>query len=1092
MTTLATGAAGAAIGGWIGGPMGAQMGWLAGVAIGGALFGEKVVQEGPRLEDRVVQVSTYGLNMSRIYGTIRVTGNVIWTTDLKETRHENSVGGKGGGQSYTEYTYSVSFAVSICQGDLTGLRRIWADGKLILDYSETNNGKAHDFQAAGFKYYSGTEDQLPDPTIQAHMGQTPAYRGQAYVVFTDLQLKDYGNRIPNLSFEVTNGDQASFTRYSITPASNGVTGANAQYQFFHPVSGFLWGRDDTTNIHGQTYIYCVDPFTNNVIGRIGSPSYGTAQGRFGPMGYDSLRNQIVVLVRDGSSQCWVDRYDCDTYMRVGSGLISDVVPFFDWVYKTELIYNPGRDAMWLFGSAHPFLGPQTWEITPFGATPFAPDYMPSAVNFTNLQYIADSNLFIGCDPYHKLTAWSAADYSKLWEFVGAGTVRSDSIDYGTYDSLRKRFVFAEGNSLKAIDIENGNVVAEGTVVIARGIQAINYVADMDVIILGDDEVTGQLHMVHVNPETLQVTDRFDVAADVRALFQTGRVNPYMPDRVYYPQGDMVAYYPIRRFIGRSTYPLSRLITDESELVGVTAAEIDVSQLESIEVYGYAVSRITATRNIIEQLMVAYQFDAVESGGKIKFVLRKNASTVILDPNYLAAHEMGSDTPELMPIQRKDESELPTIVTTKFMDWDNDYQIGTQQSVRMTGYSKSEFVYDLPMALTNSIAKNISEIGLYSSWASRNSSRISTTIKYQKVEPTDLVSVNGNVFRVSKKTLSGNMVSLEGEWENGVVYTQEPVAAGPDVPSQHIPYITGTRFELMDIVALRDQDSDTGLYCAAGGFSNDTWPGCMLYMSRDLGVSWSQVSYITDQATIGGLVDPIAYHDDGTFDYTQAIRVRLTSGSLNSISELDLLNGHNTAVVGDEVLQFRIAQQIDDSTYMLTGFLRGRRGSPIVAHAAGTRFVAVSEATVIRIPMDEAEVGVSRLYRAATIRSSAASGVAREFINTANALECLSPVHCSAGRDSSGNVKFTWFRRARVGGSWSNYSDVPLGEETQSYSVEVYNGTTLVRTITSALPTADYSVANQIIDFGSAQSSIIVKIYQISATNGGGFIFSGAL
>ena len=32
--------------------------------------------------------------------------------------------------------------------------------------------------------------------------QTPAYRGRAYVVFEDLPLADYGNRIPNLTFEV--------------------------------------------------------------------------------------------------------------------------------------------------------------------------------------------------------------------------------------------------------------------------------------------------------------------------------------------------------------------------------------------------------------------------------------------------------------------------------------------------------------------------------------------------------------------------------------------------------------------------------------------------------------------------------------------------------------------------------------------------------------------------------------------------------------------------------------------------------------------------------------------------------------------------
>lgn len=60
--------------------------------------------------------------------------------------------------------------------------------------------------AAGgtFRFYPGSYTQDPDPTIQADKGadNTPAYRGICYMVIQGLQLASFGNRIPNLEFEV--------------------------------------------------------------------------------------------------------------------------------------------------------------------------------------------------------------------------------------------------------------------------------------------------------------------------------------------------------------------------------------------------------------------------------------------------------------------------------------------------------------------------------------------------------------------------------------------------------------------------------------------------------------------------------------------------------------------------------------------------------------------------------------------------------------------------------------------------------------------------------------------------------------------------
>jgi hypothetical protein len=190
MATLVLTAAGTAIGGPIGGALGAVIGQQ----IDGRLFAPKP-RQGPRLGELAVQTSSYGSQIPKLFGTMRVAGTVIWATDLKEERSKS--GGKGQPKT-VNYSYSANFAVALSGRPINAVRRIWADGKLL-------RGAAGDFKTAtGYRLHLGGEDQPVDPLIAAAegAGQAPAYRGIAYAVFEEFQLADYGNRIPSLTFEV--------------------------------------------------------------------------------------------------------------------------------------------------------------------------------------------------------------------------------------------------------------------------------------------------------------------------------------------------------------------------------------------------------------------------------------------------------------------------------------------------------------------------------------------------------------------------------------------------------------------------------------------------------------------------------------------------------------------------------------------------------------------------------------------------------------------------------------------------------------------------------------------------------------------------
>ncbi len=190
-----------AIGTAIGGPLGGALGALIGRQIDSAIIGSGS-REGHRLKELSVTTSSYGSPLPRHFGRMRVAGTIIWATDLVEQR-ETQGGGKGK-PSVTTYSYSASFAVALGSRKLDRIGRIWADGNLL-------RGASGDLKTAGnLRFYPGNGDQTPDPLLIAAEGSglCPAYRGTAYAVFENLQLADFGNRIPALTFEVFSSETA--------------------------------------------------------------------------------------------------------------------------------------------------------------------------------------------------------------------------------------------------------------------------------------------------------------------------------------------------------------------------------------------------------------------------------------------------------------------------------------------------------------------------------------------------------------------------------------------------------------------------------------------------------------------------------------------------------------------------------------------------------------------------------------------------------------------------------------------------------------------------------------------------------------------
>lgn len=192
----------------VAGPAGGLVGAAIGSVIDRSVFvGGGSVREGPRLSDLSVQSSALGETIPLVFGTARVSGNVIWSSGLIEKRsEEKQSGGKGRKSTSTvTFSYSVSLAVGLGARPIQGVRRIWADGKLLRDEA------GRWLSPATLRVYQGTETQNPDVLIEAHEGiaNAPAFRGMAYAVLEGLELAEFANRVPNLSFEVIADDAVS-------------------------------------------------------------------------------------------------------------------------------------------------------------------------------------------------------------------------------------------------------------------------------------------------------------------------------------------------------------------------------------------------------------------------------------------------------------------------------------------------------------------------------------------------------------------------------------------------------------------------------------------------------------------------------------------------------------------------------------------------------------------------------------------------------------------------------------------------------------------------------------------------------------------
>ncbi len=538
--------------------------------------------------------------------------------------------------------------------------------------------------------------------------------------------------------------------------------------------------------------------------------------------------------------------------------------------------------------------------------------------------------------------------------------------------------------------------------------------------------------------------------------------------------------------------LASILTELFELVEIPSGQLDMTALSGIVVEGFVISSRSELLAAIEGLLRAYNADVVEVDGKLVGVLKDVAPSFTLDEKWLGCVTDGDAPSEKVETVRKQELEMPRSVDVTYMSAAHDYQQFTQRALRLTVASQGEHTMDLPLVLTDDHARHIAETALYEDWEARDSQKTSYPLNYLSIAPGDvgILPIGGVNYtvRATEQTM-GMFGHIDARFvrHESAVYTQFVAGASP--PTGTAVTVSGDfTCWARDINALTDYEADFPVVYGAGTRNQSGWPGFPIWTAPLTLMGYDmlahQTPFVCDQkAVIGAITGSIpSVNTPNQWDRVSTFDVVLVQGELVSASEAEVLNGANMCVIGDEILQFATATLIAPLTYRISTLIRGRRGTEwaIPTHLTGDPFVLVNSA-IERFPYATSMRNYTPTFTG-LINLFGQSYPSNAVVET---LECTSrkpysPCDIRATRDGSGNLTLTWKRRARKATA-SPFQEPPLDETSELYEVDILNalGSAVLRTITVTAQTASYLAADQTTDFGSPQSSINIRVYQVS-------------
>lgn len=531
-------------------------------------------------------------------------------------------------------------------------------------------------------------------------------------------------------------------------------------------------------------------------------------------------------------------------------------------------------------------------------------------------------------------------------------------------------------------------------------------------------------------------------------------------------------------------PLDALVGTILDDAAVTDARTDALR-ESCD--GYVIDRPMSPRAAIDPLAMTYGFDATVAGGELTFVQRGAPPIAEITEDELVDPARGA----LASLTRGQETELPREVSFGFTDGAADYRRSAVTSRRLVGGSNRTLRSDFAVVTDDAAATRRADIWLQDLWAGRESVAFSLGMKALALTPGDVVGVTINARR--RLFEIGELVDTESRKVTARSIDPEVFSVplfAPRVKPPVIPPALGpVQALVLDLPSIDSNDPPVLTRLAVFA---DPWPGSVTVWRSTDGLSFERAATAFAPSIIGETLDPLPAGPTSRWDRGGEVRVQLYGGALASVADARVLDGANAVAVlnaaGDwEILQFANAELVGEKIYKLSRLLRGQAGSN---YAIGSPLPAGAPFVLLDDHLIALASGLGALDRAIDLRIVATgrshddpSALALTVTPRATALMPLSPVQVSASRKGDG-IHVAWIRRTRRDGdNWG--VEVPLGEDTEVYTLEILSGVSVVRSIPATAPFALYAGADELADFGAPQTILRGRVMQISSTVGRG-------
>ncbi len=949
----------------------------------------KIKIEGARLSDLSVTSSAYGEAITLGFGTVRISGNIIWGETIREEKvvEKSSAGGKGGGGQKTETTtffYFVNLAISFGEGPADKILRQLGDGK---SYYDVRIGEDQVFMDdLVFRFYQGDEDQLPDPLILEDKGEdeTPAYKGIVYIVLEDFPLEDFGNRIPNITAEI-NFEQGQDDTVTTTVGDDLADTAipNPWELFIDWTRGKLYGGD--TNVGADEFYLEYDLATlsyvksHDVRGLFTSAPIDQEGKEF--FGIDQRTGYLVGVLPGGP---------LDDRNYVWDPASDSLITEKNSVDGEELLHSDSPYAIFTLVS-------DVGEFTAILGTQVS---LVRANSFPSLEFVRD---FLGPAPGVKHTSgphnnkliWNAhwvgpGANGEAWGFWAsehelrvmryqldpsgnvtetiAGKINKTEISptsgfaylsdriFPNYDEVTGALYFTiimdggvNDNFVVKWTEESGLIWVSGVKWVEEGFAY----ARVYTRLAGDRWVYGPA------VDFVQTVDlKTGAVAEDSSIDPGGLGANFWDDRsecFYHLDGGMPDFQSLTTHCYSGQAPQSTDLASIIERIAVRSGldpvlDIDASAGLPIVVDGFSVSSAIDGAGALEDLLEMHSISVVEYDGIVNFNIRGGAITATLteDEMVLSKRRRGYQ-PYREDIE--EEIDLPEKFIIGFQNRALDYQGDTRVTQRVltpdpTIFSEQTFELSSPVVMLVDTAKKISEIKLYEAWIEQFSYKATMPFSFLGSAPGDPITINFNSglsirARIDRADIGADFtIKARFKSESAGQFVSDAESQSGQSISQGVKQIGKTKLFMFGGPLLRDVDSTnrtaTRTYFAGGplGLVTADWTGMRLMQSVDNGASYEQFGVSLVPIPWGVSRNAITFPEDfSVYDLVNFLDINMASGAdqLETVTDLDLANGKNAAILfkpggTHEYFQFRDVTPQGGTVYRLSTLVRGIRGT----------------------------------------------------------------------------------------------------------------------------------------------------------------------